>query len=323
MVIEKDKADFRSEIGSAVRRAIVFLFVQIYFWLWSWKKDKAKYFKYSALAVLSLSTISLALEVGLEMAGTGRLTQWIGQALRQSVRYKIPASVVLGLFLAAVIYMVVDHYREARKPDYEFNFAMRLCECIESQRILNTQDPQQHVKRALELTYSVFRSAGAKHATLHTPEGGDLVIRQENVFPAETHPDYFVKLKPGEGVAGHVYSDQRVRYMPRVRLFWWDFPHAVNFDYSQVPEPRTGELRYEFVERRPDYFLFQPNPQSSRRFEAFLSVPVRLPRNEACAGVLSIDFDRKDPIDKADIVMAAVFGIVLADKLLTTADPQN
>jgi hypothetical protein len=290
--------------------------VQAYFWFWSWKKDKAKYFKYSALSILSLSTVSLVLEVGFEIAGSQKLARSITRLLCLADQYKIPATVVLGLCLAAVIYMLVHHYREARKPDYEFNFAVRLCECIESQRILGDAHPQEHVKRALELIYFVFRRAGAKHVCLHTFEDGELIIRQENVFPPESDPDYFVKLKPGKGVAGRVYSDRRVRYMPRLRLLWSAFPHAVNFDYRPVPETQTGDLRYEFVERRPDYFLFEPKANSGRQFMAFLSVPVRRSHGEACAGVLSIDFDRRDPIDKGDIVMAAVFGMVLADKLL-------
>lgn len=305
-------SDFRRDLLTDALRGIAFLFVYAYFWLWSLKKDKSKYLKYSALSLVSLSSLSLVTELSAEMAGPQRLEALI----RKASEHKVPTMLLLGLLVVAVIYLIAYHYHEARKPEYEADFAMRLCECMESSTILGTKDPQKHVKRALELIYFVFRKAGAKHACLHTIEGDTLIIGPENVFPPENDQDYFIKLKLGEGVAGRVLSDGQIRYVPRLKILRWVFPHAVNFDYRPRTEPATGQPRYEFVESKTDYYTFGAGDKLSRRFKSFLCVPVRRSGSEDVHAILSVDFGRHDPIDKVDIVMAAVFGMTLADKFV-------
>jgi hypothetical protein len=308
LIVPEREPDFRKDTRFLAWRVFGFFCAQAYFWYWSWRKDKTRYFRYAALSVLSLSTILLVLEVALELVGPEKLTPRVSRFLLAAHHHKIPAALVLGICVAALLYMIAYHYHEARKPDYEFNFTMRLYECIDSQRILTGEEAKQKIKKALELIYFVFRESGAKHVCLHTFENDELIIRPENVFPETTDPEYSLSLRPGQGVAGKVYADSFVRYVPRLKLLWMAFPHAVNFAYRPLDR--------ELVEREADYFLFQPNARFSPRFKSVLSVPVRAPGSEKSSAVLSIDFGRNDPIDKWDIAMATVFGMILSDKLV-------
>src|ERR1700722_358121 len=123
---------FRSEIWKDIRSGIVYLFVRGYFLQWSWKREMSKYFRLAAWSLLSLSTVSLVGEVIVEMAGPTKIVAWLKYVL--ALTHKIPASAIILVSICSAGYLILHHYREARKPNYEFGFAMGLYECLNGER---------------------------------------------------------------------------------------------------------------------------------------------------------------------------------------------
>jgi hypothetical protein len=309
-----NQRSFRSDMLQLIRSGVVYLIVISYFLQWSAKKEMSKLFRLAAWSFLSVSTLSLAAEVAVEMEGPTKAALALKYVL--SAAHKIPASVILTACALSALYLIAHHYREARKPSYEFGFAMGLYECLNGERFYPNDNRAQLV-RSLELIYSVFKRAGAKHVCLHLPDAEKKEMKNsvENFFPPITDAGYCITLKRGEGVAGRVWQDKKVRYVPRLRLAWMAFPHAVPFDYEELQHPLASGAKHQFIERRPDFFVFESRSKLDSDYRALLSIPVRPPGADECSAVLNIEFERTDPIGKEDILMASTFGVMLADVL--------
>ena len=312
------KSQFRRNIFKELLILLESIFVNFYFAYWSYKTLARTIFKYGSLAVVSLSTTLLTAEVLAESFGSKRVQQFVEYLSHNPiVRW-----VSIGVFVLAVGYLAVHHYKEAKKPNYEYTFVKRLCDFLEGSRG-NRNEPAR-IKGALEIFHSVFRRAGVTHVSIHRLNGNILEINPDDVFPPETNASFFVPLATGEGVAGLVYEDLKPRYVPRVfipdmrkrwpqrmRLF---FPHAVKMAFEE--EAIVGQFfkPLEIVDSDLDRKVFKLR-EKSIPFRSFLSVPLKCSGEHSCFGILNFDFIRADPLDKADIAMAVIFGRLLGDEM--------
>jgi hypothetical protein len=299
-----------------------FAIAYLYFYAWSFKTDIRDWLKVTSLAVLSFSTLALLLEVGAEIIGS----DWLVAAIETLVPHGIFRWLFLTLFVLAVIFLVWHHFHEARKPGYEYVFVKRLCTFLEGVEGAEGVTGAPSLHQSLEIFHGVLKRAGMAHISVHMPAGELLAIPPDGVFPSVSDSGFFVTLEPGVGVAGMVYEDCQPRYVPRVflpfRVGTWSwvpniwFPHAVRFRFRQSPQAGWG---VELGDEEVDFFGVQ-KPDSGGRplFNSFLSVPIKSARSANCIGVLNLDFNRIDPLDKADIAMAAVMGLLLGWDLGTT-----
>src|SRR5262249_2615692 len=119
------------------------------------------------------------------------------------------------IFIISVIYLIIHHVEEAKKPLYESLFTTNLLSFLH-RRSPNTIDKDSRIKTSLEVFYKTFKNFGCLHASIYTAEGDSLIIKSNHVFPEEKNPSYFQILKFGQGVAGRVFEDTKPRYVPRL-----------------------------------------------------------------------------------------------------------
>lgn len=309
----------RSQLRGKVREALEYVIISAYFYFWSYKTEVRNGLKYGALSAVSLSTMTLAIEVVSEAYGSHGVAEALAAGLASTWLGISWGGFVLGLFVAAVIFLIWHNIDEARQPGYEYVFVRRLCDYLEG------RGGRAPTRESLELFHSVFKRLRIAHVSLHLPNENELKIARDHVFPEEEDDDFFVSLAPGNGVAGRVYQDMRPRYVPRLfiplrqeRLWNWFrvglfFPHAVSFVFrspSGVDQKRGIELGDELV----DFHVFKKNARNPT-FVSVLSVPIKCVRDNKCLGVLNFDFQSADPLDKAQIAMAIVLGLLLGDEM--------
>jgi hypothetical protein len=290
-----------------------------FFSLWSYKSEiRDKYLPRAGYLAVSVPPILLILNMLAEFYEHSWLPKYVSPLLHNPRFSRWLVAVALG----AVAYLLWHHWNEVWKPKYESTFVLRLYELLEGRRFRSAS--AEPIKGALQLFHSVFDRAGIKHVALHLPESGVLKIRQDHVFPYESDPRFFVELILGQGVAGAVYGDSKPRYVPRIHLPFrkirpWIptlyFPHGVRFDFERVDGPEGVLSRGELGDDDIDPKIVALSDPDRPPFHSFLSVPVRRMTGHDCIGVLSFDFDRTDPLDKVDIAMACVFGLLLAEEI--------
>jgi hypothetical protein len=312
----------KATVGQMCRYAVSFGVAAIYFFYWNWKTPIRNALRRSSLWVLSLFTTFIVLEVASEF-WHDQLLQWVVAMIHEYHK------VGLCFFVAAVVLLFWHHRHERKKPEYEYRLLQRLYQTIEHSR--KQPKPASDV---LEIIHSVFGRSRINHVSIHTPKSdGTLEILTANVFPPikETN-DYFVPLKSGCGVGGRVFVDQIPRYMPRLYFPNWRlgvrFGHAVQLAFR---EPKVGWLRKmvnpiwtrlfkaqkktHWLDLAPDGFNLDVYADSGKSllFHSILCVPLKSMTTDRCLGVLNLDFASTDPLDKGDIAMAIIFGIVLGD----------
>jgi hypothetical protein len=324
---------FRGKLWEEVYRILRRILVVTYLGYWSFKSDlRHKYLKRGAFVFVSVPTVFLAFEVLGEIFRP-KLVHAIALHMSALVKsHPVLAGLAISPFIGAVAFLIWHNFHEAMSPGYEYIFARRLCEYIAT--CLKTADRSREARlhHALVLFHSVFRRTRIAHVSIHSPDKGVLVIRREHVFPSEDDPKYFVKLLKGEGVGGKVFEDSNVRYVPRVYFPFArkvevqigrkkpvplsiSFPHGIRFDYKTDATNGSGIMGLEFIEEEPEVNVFKPSDSDAIPFRAFLSVPIKESDKKECKAVLNFDFHKADPLNKSDITMAAVFGLLLFDLL--------
>jgi hypothetical protein len=264
--------------------------------------------------------LGLFLEVAAEFVGS----QKIYEAILSLARHLPHGTLAFVIFSMAVTFMLWHHAREAKKPAYEYTFVKSLLDFMEGRRPGRKGGKKPSILDALNLFHSVFGRAGVTHASIYTPEGELLKIDPAHVFPHETDSAFFVPLKRGEGVAGRVFNDMQPRYAPKLlfpfgtrkRLLNLFFPHAVKFTFRQLSVPGETLKSLELGDELLDFDIFKLPPAGrTLPFCSFLSVPLKSAKQDRCVGVLNFDFSKPDPLDKADIAMAVIFGILLGAEM--------
>lgn len=288
-------------------KAFKYWSVALFFLAWNQKRKLRDILHYTSLAVISLSTVLLLIEVIAEYRGA----ETIVTALRGFET--VYGHFVFAIFVAGVLFMLWHHYEETQKPQFEYAFVLRLWEFMEGRR----QGAPQPVRNVLEIFHGLFKKSGIAHVSIYRMQSGILKIDPQEVYPSvpANDQDFYVDLPKGEGVAGHVYNDMKARYMPVLFLGPLFFPHAIDFEWQTTPLP--GSTRPTFDLRDLDFELdvFKPSPSRQFRFRSFLSVPLRSSKSNGCVGVLNFDFDRLDPLEKRDIAMGMVIGLILGEEI--------
>ena len=146
-------------------------------------------------------------------------------------------------------------------------------------------------------------------ALFYEHQEGQLSVKEHHVYPKqapEKYADYFPVLPVGTGIAGRVYQDSCVRYMPICSLLRKPFLHALKFDIRE-----GGNLSEEV----PDFSTFRVH-KDMIPFRSLLCVPLLDPDKERkCVGVLAITFTERRTLDRSAIMMAVVLGLALGHAL--------
>lgn len=288
-----------------------------YLWLWSRKTEiRDKYLKRLGLGVLSISPALLVCEYFADIFHRRWLDVVVAWSKLPDISWPVIVLPPLGL-----LYLIWHHWREARKPSYEYTFVRRLCDFLEGVKGRHAQGFDAALGETLELLFSLFQRAGVKHVAIHLEKDGLLTIAPKHVYPKEAASAFYVVLKPKEGVAGAVFDDLKPRYVPRVSIPFRkrryvptiSFPHALIFAFEEIQT--GGHRRFELGDDDIDPGIVKEPEDGEMEFQSFLSVPIKLADNSKCYGVLSFDFGVFDPLDRGDIAMAAVFGVLLGEEM--------
>lgn len=291
-----------------------YAFVAAYFFVWSYKTAIRHLLKVTSLGVISLSTVRLLVEFAIEWR---RSETFHVMGLLPSLTKS--NNVLFVIFTGAVSYLVWHHYRESRKPSYEYRFVKQLAQFMQG-RQKNGNRTDTFIPLALQLFHRVFEHAGVRHCSVFRLKGSVLSIQPSHVYPHSDQLDYSVELKEGEGVAGEVFGDMMPRYVPRIHfpfstkrryLRTWSFPHALKF----VPYEEKGELEIGLGKDSLRFGKFREPEGGTWTYKSFVSVPVQSVATGERFGVLNFDFNKIDPLDKSDILMAVVFGLILGDEI--------
>ncbi len=295
---------------SLTLRALKYWIVALFFLAWDQKRKIRNVLRKGSLAVLVLSTILLLAEVFAEYFGAEHIVAAL-KFFGQTYGLYVFLPVAVGALILAH-----HHVEEARRPEYEYAFILRLWEFMESYRKSQNSGTGRPIRDVLEIFHRLYKNAGVAHVSIFR-KGEDEILRikPEEVYPPEDDRDFYVELRTGEGVAGKVFEDMKARYMPLLFLGRLFFPHAINFEWETETVP--GQPRPTFDLKDLDFQLDIFKPSSSRKFpfRSFLSVPLKSSVTGRCNGVLNFDFYRLDPLDKRDVAMAMVIGLILADEL--------
>lgn len=308
-----------------------------YFKYWSHKTRVRVGLRYTALAVVTLSTTLLLVEISLELTGHERILSSITRfqarvvaaleqlrAAKPTLFAHLPGSaylvtvLVLAALMILALYLAWHNIEEARKPGYEYHFARAINSFLLDCRVAHGAGQSIPVFKALEVCHFVFKHAGIQHVSLHLPVQGSLVIRPEHVFP--TDPSFSAAiLQPGEGLAGQVYEDEglHIQYLPRMffplnfRYGGWLFPHTAKMQFSTVKIKSSSLRLWEVGNEEINPNTFKRIGTEPIRYRSLLSVPVVSVVDKQLVGVLNLDFGKTDPLDKRGIEMALVFALLL------------
>lgn len=302
---------FRTNLWRILRHIVEYGIIVSYFFVWSYKTEIRHKMKVGSLGILSLSTLLLVVELSLE-AGKKNLHEMILAPLFGAV-----GNIALFLVVPAVFYLVWHHYAESRKPGYEYKFVRQLWQFL-NQRKEATHDVDKLVSDVLPLFYRTFERTGIRHCSVHLFETNMLRSRTSLIHPPSDDPNYYLPMEKGDGVAGRVFEDSNPRYVPRIYLPFakrWRFTPTIPFHHGVkfVLGMKNGSL--DLISENIDPFAFKKAEGCDPPFKSLVSVPLASVTTGARFGVLNFDFNRHDPLDKIDIAMAVVFGLVLGDEI--------
>jgi hypothetical protein len=341
----KELGEDVAALGRKLRIHAKSLTASFYFGYWSRKAKILHYLRFSFVVILIASAGLLIVEALLEYAGK----EWVAEGIAATGRTRT----LRGGFLLAVAFLAWHNLHELRKPEYEYRFVRRLRELLFIGRMSSAFTGPSLIE-ILEAMYQVFEHRGVAHACIALPHGEEMSIRRDHVHPPAPGEAFYRPFKVGEGVAGHVYEDGLVRYVPRIyfplgtdrlrfKSVGWElirmmpFPHAISYSREKNAGTDWASRSTRLLEELPDWGCVQmPDPDDACCFRAFLSVPLDLRWEEngsspvkqqgssssgeakeerRCLGVLNFDFDRVDPLGKPEIEMALILGLALADEI--------
>lgn len=302
-----------------------------YFFIWSYKTGIRHKLKTTALGIISLSSLFLALEVFMEWMGSERLHDLLvafdftGLTSQAGLPpYAHPHNILRGSFIGSVVYLVWHDFSETRKPGYEYKFVKQVNQFMRKRPDNDSEEALVH--SALPLFLKIFEKSKAVRCSMFKPNGDCLFIPESYIHPRVTDDSYTLRLNVGEGVAGLVFQERKPLYVPRLYFPFskrWDwtpsifFPHAVGFDTHE----ENGSL--EMVNDSLQTKAFKKTA-TRHPFRSTISVPVKSFASGSCYGVLNLDFDKNDPLDRSEIAMASILGLLLGDEMArigSTAKP--
>jgi hypothetical protein len=227
--------------------------------------------------------------------------------------------IALAILISCVAILFFHHRKELRNRHSE----LVLAECVWQfmiRRGFSSQD--ECISTAVRLFSEIYARFGIVHASVALPVNGELVINPKHVFPKENRRSFYQRLSlhdaaSGSGVAGRVFYDGMPRYVPRLfypfngfkRRFSLFFPHAIVFEITKT------KGRFELVNPKLDFDVFETSFGDPFVFKSFVSVPLRPIEHAASIGVLNLDFQTTDPLARNHIKTAVVLALILADEL--------
>ena len=287
-----------------------FLPIVGYFFLyWTPKEYFRHVIRVGALSFLSFSAFLLWAEVVVEFVHGEVLSLVIPES--PSLKWS-----GLALFSASIVALLIHHHHERKHKDSEFHLAERMWEFMIKRKATSLDDC---IKEALPLFFDVFGRCKISHISIGLPDGESIKIQRHHVHPRETSDTYFRALPVKNSVAGRVYDDGLVRYVPRLffpinskqrRLWARNFNHAMVFKIKQ-----TQDKHLDIFHPNLNLKSFNSDDVPQFVFRSFVTVPLQPQSCPKPIGVLNIDFDATDPLDRIHIKMAAFLGVVLADEM--------
>ena len=271
----------------------------LYFLYWKETKSFRRALKTSVFILIVLALGSL-LEVALgALEILPDVEKWLHKVLANGL--------VLTLLVLAIFIVSLHHFREWRRPEYESAFVKSLFDFAASYPVALRSGKRMTLVEALERFYPIFERAHVHHLAVFLEHDGSLSVNPEHVHPRHESPEeYYPVLPVGKGVAGRVYKDSCTRYMPRCFLFGKAFKHSLRYSIA-----RGGNLSEEV----PDFGAYRVLGQKSL-YQSLLCVPLSNPvENRNCSGVLNISFKKRATLDRIDITMAMVVGLVLGQAM--------
>jgi hypothetical protein len=326
-------------------RLIYYKFVVVpYFFYWSYKTEIRSLLRYTALAIMTLSTLLLASEVLLELVGHESLLRRIHRlnlgivaavdrfrAAKPTLFAHLPATEVLvttallGFLAAVAIYLLFHNFEEARKPEYEYRFAKVVHSLLLDCRLAHHKGSQPvPILQALEVCHFIFRHAKVRQVSLHLLDDKVLRIHPEHIWPpAKDFRE--TALEIGEGLAGQIFNDPKlhIQYAPRLRwpinrsYLGWLFPHSVKLLFSQEPVPKISIKLWQVGSETINNNAFRRLGGDPVHYRSLLSVPVVSIATDEIMGVMNLDFLKTDAVDKADIEKAFGFALLLGSEIVS------
>lgn len=277
------------------RKAFLFIFSTIYFIYWS----------YAFALGATLGIVAAFVPLVIELFGGVYHAGEIPAPGEHWARWLLLAGYWLLLLAFAL-----RHMKEAKQQQRErYALAFRLGRLYELEEVFRSKGNPAGVENTLRHIHAMFEPLQIAHVALHRKQNGLISIDKNEVFPLPHDPDYLIAFEEGKGVAGRVFRDSVIRYVPRIYLpskrRWTRsifLPHALTLKF-EVPE---GVLDKEPAISDVDMELYAlEQPEGGRfLFNSFLSLPVRSPSTGECVAVLSLDFEGCNSMKKGDIALA-------------------
>lgn len=294
------------DLIEALRDLLAFTPVFFYFWLyWNLKEKARRLFHIGALSFLSLSLIILVLEITLEFSDKEALLE----LLHESPTLE---PLLIGLFIVAILFVLLHHHKERRHAQTEYRLTEQIWLFLVSR---GSRPEEEFIAFALSLVEEAFSRLSVIRVCIWQENGEELTVRPGYVHPTPDKAKFLAILSKREGVASLVFADKRPRYVPRVyfpfnslplRFLSWSFPHAWRFEIAPGPGGRLDVIEPKIDQRAVT------KPELG--FSSFVAVPM-IDLRGTCTGVLCIDFKKTDPLDRIEIKMASLLGILIADEL--------
>lgn len=306
--------ELRSSAARALLRAIRYLPLFFYFSMYWNRKDSARRAVVTgALWFFSISVVMQFLEVVLELTHKS-LAELIPE---NNLTFK---AVFLLLFAFATLAFLTHHSHERHHTRTEHSVTRYIWSLLQSRDTSFTRD--SFIAFVLSgIVFRAFVRSGATRVWLWEEQDGKLRVLPGRVYPDSSDSHFVRELEVDQGIAGLVYSDSIIRYVPRTffplnrpgfGILSMPFPHAVAFPSTYAVEAQSFDLG------PPQVFEDQMILNEStipRNLRSFVSVPLRVHSTGTSLGVLCIDFSRTDPLGRDELKMAAVFGAIFGEEL--------
>jgi hypothetical protein len=290
------------------------ILVHVYFnFYWKWKERSRQTYLLGSLASTCMGAAFLGLEFYSAAISNGIFTApatW-GKPMVWSL---------FGFFMFSSLALIIYNQKE-RKHAIAENTAIGKIWLLFQNRKKAFEKSELVVFFLKEIVSKAFAKQKIIRVWLWVPDGDNLVIEDDSMFPPVDRSEPYVKtLKKGDGVAGSVFMDGMPRYVPRMRLPFNDsllsklsmrFLHSIKFNVNYQGDTGVLDLGEAGISRSHVKLLDDSIPSS---LKSFLSVPVQLFGKQECIGVLCIDFEKSNPLGKDEIKMATVFGTLLAEE---------